>query len=85
MDSKWQQLGEMLGMDEDLLDEIYTNHEMDEVCLRDMLETWFKKSVSPTWRAVTDALQKIGESQLAESLYLKCEQLYCFYVGPKKT
>jgi len=84
MNSKWQKFGEMLGMDEDLLDEIFTYHERDEECLRDMLGMWFKKSENPTWRAVTDALQKIGEGQLAESMYLKCEQLYCFYVGPKK-
>jgi len=75
MNSKWQKFGEMLGIDEDLLDEIFTNHEMNEDCLRDMLEAWFKKSENPTWRAVTDALWKIGEGQLAESLYLQCEQL----------
>ena len=85
INSKWQQLGEMLGIDEDLLDEIFTNHERDEECLRDMLEMWLKKSENTTWRAVTDALRKIGQGQLAELLYLKCEQLYCFYVGPQKT
>ena len=84
MNPKWQRFGELLGMDDDLLDEIYTNHERDEECLRDMLGMWFKKSENPTWRAVTDALRKIGEGQLAESVYLKCEQRYCFYVGPKK-
>jgi len=78
MNSKWQYLGEMLGMDEDLLDEIYTNHETDVECLMGMLEIWFKKN--PTWRAVTDALRKINEDELAESLYLKCEQLYCLYI-----
>ena len=83
MNPKWQKFGELLGMDEDLLDEIYTNHVMDEECLRDMLGMWFNKSENPTWRAVTDTLRKIGEGQLAESLYLKCEQLCCFYVGPK--
>lgn len=74
MNSKWQQLGEMLGIDEDQLDEIFTNHQRDEECLRDVLGTWFKKSVNPTWRAVTDALQQIEEGQLAESLYLKCKK-----------
>jgi len=72
MSPKWQQLGELLGMDEYLLDEIFTNHDRDEECLRDMLGMWFKKSENPTWRPVTDALRKIGEGLLAESLYLKC-------------
>ena len=80
MNPKWQKFGEMLGMDEDLLDEIFTNHERNEECLRDVLDMWVKKSENPTWRAVTDALQKIGENKLAELLYLKCNQPCCFYI-----
>lgn len=68
---KWKQLAEVIGIDEDLVDEIFTNNESDEECLRAVLEVWMKKS--PTWRTVTDSLHKIGEDQLAGSLYLKCK------------
>ena len=37
---KWKSLGEALSLDEDILDEIYTNNETDEDCLRDMLERY---------------------------------------------
>lgn len=57
-------------MDEDLTDEIFTNNETDEECLKDILEVWLEIS-SPTWEGVADALHKIGEDQLAESLYVK--------------
>lgn len=71
MTPKWQQLAEVLGVDEDLMDEIFTNNSgMDEECLKDILEVWLKKS-SPTWKSVADVAQKIGEDQLAESLYHK--------------
>ena len=68
---KWQEFGGKLGIDEDLLDEIFTNHEGNEECLRDMLEMWFKKSENPTCANVTDALQKIGEYKLAECYHFR--------------
>ena len=71
MTPKWKQLGEVIGIDDDLLDEIFTNNERNEECLRAVLEVWMKKS--PTWRAVADSARKIGEEQLAGSLYLKCK------------
>ena len=78
---KWKQLAEVLGVDEDLIDEIFTNNNgMDEECLKDILEIWLKKS-SPTWKSVADVAQKIGEDQLAESLYHKrkmcCTTVLC--------
>ena len=71
MTPKWKQLGEVIGIDDDLLDEIFTNNERDEECLRAVLEVWMKKS--PTWGTVADSVQMIGEEQLAGSLYLKCK------------
>ena len=68
--SKWEKLGEALGLDEDRLDEIFTNNQSEEECLRDMLEVWFKKSYKPTWWKVANALHAIGEGQLAEQLSL---------------
>ena len=64
---RWMKLGEQLGMDEDLLDEIYVNNETDEECLRVLLEVWLQKSTNPTWKNVTDAVAKIGKNWLPES------------------
>ena len=59
-------------MDEDLVDEIWTNNNgRDEECLKNFLDMWVMKS--PTWNDVTTALQKIGEDELAGSLYVKCK------------
>ena len=77
---KWQQLAKMLGVDEDLTDEIFTNNNgIDEECLKDILDVWLKKS-SPTWKGVADALQRIGEDQLTESLYHKRKTHHSNYV-----
>ena len=65
--TKWQKLGETLGIDEDLLDEIFTNNETEDECLRAVLEQWLQ--IHPTFEDLSDALQKIGEKQLAELLY----------------
>ena len=52
-------------MDEDLVDEIFTNNETDEECIKAMLEVWLQKSLNPSWKDVTDALSKIGKNQLS--------------------
>ena len=66
---KWKKLGELLRIDEDLLDEIFTINETDEECLKAVLEVWLQKSANLTWRDVTHALKRIGNVELAESLY----------------
>ena len=58
-------------MDEDLLDEIFTNNETEDECLRAVLEQWLQ--IHPTFEELSDALQKIGEKQLAELLYSTCK------------
>ena len=72
---KWKLLGQVLGVDEDHIDEIFTDGETDEECLKNVLEVWIKKS-SPTWKEVADTVQKIGENKLAESLYIQCKTHY---------
>jgi len=72
--AKWQELGEALGMDEDLLDEIFTNNATDDECLRVVLEQWLQ--IRPACKDLSDALQKIGERQLAELLHPTCESIY---------
>lgn len=74
MSSKWKQLAEVIAIDEDLVDEIFTNNEGDEECLIAVLEVWMKKSL--TWKTVIDSLWKIGEDELAESLPHDCKTHY---------
>ena len=76
MTPRWMKLGELLGIDEDLLDEIYVNNETDEECLRVLLEVWLQKSTNPTWKNVTDALAKIGKNWLPESPYRNVQDKY---------
>jgi len=58
-------------MDEDLLDEIFTNNATDAECLRAALKQWLQ--IHPACEDLSDALQKIGESQLAELLHPTCK------------
>ena len=65
---QWKKLGELLKIDEDLLDEIFTVNETDEECLKAILEVWLQKSTNLTWKDVTHALKELGNVELAESL-----------------
>ena len=61
--SKWQYLGLALLLDEDRLDEVFTNNERDEDCLQEMLELYMKRSdLNHSWEEVQVALEKIESS-----------------------
>ena len=60
MVSKWLALGEALSLDEDRLDEIFTNNETEEACLRVMLEFYMKRS-NHSWEEIETAMSKVRE------------------------
>ena len=67
--SKWHSLGEALSLGEDRLDEIFTNNETDEACLRDILEFCDEQSDSQyTWEEIVAVLIKIGQKEIAEKI-----------------
>ena len=72
-------LSEAQEMNKDLIDEILNNNQRDEGGLKDILNMLLKKP-SQTREDVADALRKIGEDQLAESLYVKCKTHHLFLV-----
>ena len=61
--SKWQSLGIALSLDDDRLDEVYTNNERDEDCLREMLELYMLRSdLNHSWEEIQAALGKMESS-----------------------
>ena len=66
---KWEELGAKLGLDEDYIDEVFTNNETDLLCFQNMLEDSCRHH---TWTSVGKALLDIGETELAE----KCIQTW---------
>ncbi|CAI8034659.1 hypothetical protein GBAR_LOCUS19492 [Geodia barretti] len=61
---RWKMIAEGLGFNEDLIDEIYTNNEMNEACLQDCVEQWVAR-LQPTWEALSVVLSDMGEYALA--------------------
>ena len=57
-------IAEGLGFDEDLIDEIYTNNEMNEACLQDYVEQWVAR-LQPSWETLSVVLSDMGEDELA--------------------
>ena len=68
--SKWQSLGEALSLEDDPLDEVFTNNEREEDCLQEMLELYMLRSdLDHSWEEVHAALEKMESS--SEFLYLR--------------
>ena len=61
---KWQSLGEALSLYEDCIDEIFTNNETDEACLRKMLEVYMMRSdLKHNWEEIHAAINKVESKQ----------------------
>jgi hypothetical protein len=73
VDSKWENIGIMLEIESHRLESIKTaEHHNTQNCLREMLKIWLKKiNPPPSWSAITDALEYVGDEQLAHDLRSK--------------
>ena len=65
---KWKMIGVYLEISD--LDSIETKHRGDShLCLLEMLDTWLKRvDPPPTWSAVIEAVEFLGEEQLVKEL-----------------
>lgn len=69
----WYPLGLQLSVMTGTLDRIRAHFSDPRDQLQEMLKTWLKSGVNPSWKALTDALRGVGACQLAEALETK----YC--------
>ena len=68
---KWQKLGDVMSLSEDLLDEIFTNNEDDESCLREILELYMKVGDRQhTWDEIHSFVKAVGDENLADKIYI---------------
>ena len=70
---KWEDIGILLGIEPGRLDAIKTaeNHTAQS-CLREMLKIWLKRvSPPPSWAAITEAVELLGDQSLADHLRTK--------------
>ena len=65
---RWKEIAEGLEFDEDLIDEIDTNKDTDEGCLRVCVEIWVTK-LQPSWEKLSHALKELGEVELARQAW----------------
>ena len=73
VDSKWENIGIFLEVDPHRLESIKTTEHHDtQNCLREMLKIWLKKiNPPPSWSAIINVLECLGEEQLAHDLRSK--------------
>lgn len=73
---KWEDIGIMLGLESGMLEALKTQENKPESQLREMLKLWIKQvHPQPTWSAIVDALESVGEGALAGQLNEK--YVYC--------
>ena len=72
---RWREIADGFGIDEDLVDEIFTT---DEACLQDCVEKWMK--LGPTWKKLASVLRGMGEERLAEHAASKGTGMHIYNV-----
>ena len=63
----WHSLGVKLGLEDHKLGTIEKDFHAggNERCKHEMLSVWLRNDKLPTWKAVADALQQMGEQKVA--------------------
>ena len=77
---KWQDIGEELGVGQDVLADFHTDNSDPGDCLGEVLSKQFERCAT-TWKHIVAVLRTpcIGESHLADTLeakYCSCELAY---------
>ena len=66
---KWEDIGIMLMIKSSKLDTIKSAaNQTTQSCLREMLKLYLQDSPSPSWAAIVEALESVGEKELATQL-----------------
>ena len=69
---KWENTGVLLGIQPGQLNAIKTAENLPQNCLREMLKIWLKIiSPPPTWLAIAEAVEFLGDQELATRLRRK--------------
>ena len=64
----WANIGVLLGLEEDTLQEIKQNERQERNCLRVMLSAWLKtEDPLPTWNDLAEAVEQI-DREIAEEI-----------------
>ena len=74
---RWKEIADGFGINKDLVDEIFTNNELDNACLQDCVQKWMK--FGPTWGKLATVLKGMGEESLAGQAASK-GVLQCIYM-----
>lgn len=81
--SKWYELGLVIGIAKENLDE-YSCHPPSE-CLVEVLDYWLRNNPNlPTWRDVAEVLKEVELHELAENIlevYKTGKLLYFYYTS----
>ena len=67
----WEDIGLCLGLGPGQLDIIKTDYPSDcQKCFREMIKVWFRQQVDPppSWSALIEALDDLGQNSLAQNL-----------------
>ena len=69
--NKWLEIGDLLGVDSDKIDALYTSNVSNQVKMSNMLQSWLDNEPTPaTWDNIIDILEgPLQKKSLATAIY----------------
>ena len=65
---QWKEFAECVEIDEDWIDQIYTNNENDLMCFDNVVDIWVQR-MAPTWKKLSLILRALGRNDLADKAW----------------
>ena len=76
--AKWQEIGDLLGVDSDIIEGLYTSNLSNQVKLSRMLQSWLDNAPTPvTWHNIIGVLEgPLKEKSLANKIRNTLTSMY---------
>ena len=67
--AKWQEIGDLLGVDSDIIEGLLTSSLSNQVKMSKVLQSWLDNAPTPTWHKIINVLERpLKKKSLADEI-----------------
>ena len=75
--AKWQEIGDLLGVDSNIIEGLHTSNSSNEVKMSKVLQRWLDNAPTPTWHKIINILEgPLKKKSLADEIRNSLASMY---------
>ena len=75
--AKWQEIGDLLGVDSNIIEGLHTSNLSNEVKMSMVLQSWLDNAPTPTWHKIINVLEgPLKKKSLADEIRNTLASMY---------